>query len=110
MTKRPGRWALVRKEWQAVRHAVLERDNWCCQHCGARRRLEVHHVKRVADHPELAFDPANCLTLCARCHTTQTNVELGNKPNPERAAWREAVAELATSTDRAKRSNQCLIQ
>jgi 5-methylcytosine-specific restriction endonuclease McrA len=95
MTKRPGRWALVRKEWQAVRHGVLERDNWCCQHCGARRRLEVHHVKRVADHPELAFDPSNCLVLCGPCHTKETNKELGRVPDPKRQAWRRAVAELA---------------
>lgn len=95
MTKRPGRWALVRKEWQAVRHAVLERDGWRCQHCGDRRRLEVHHVKRVADHPEHAFNPDACLTLCTSCHTRETLKELGHVPDPKRAAWREAVAELA---------------
>ena len=110
MTKRPGRWALVRKEWQAVRHAVLERDNWCCQHCGARRRLEVHHVKRVADHPELAFTLSNCVTLCARCHTKETNKELGRVPDPKRQAWREAVAELVTSKPSSKGENKCLIQ
>jgi len=98
MTKRPGRWALVRPEWQAVRHAVLERDGWQCQHCGDRRRLEVHHVKRVQDHPELAFEPGNCLTLCARCHTKETNKELGRVPDPKRQAWRKAVAELATNS------------
>jgi len=92
----------VRKEWQAVRHGVLERDNWQCQHCGARRRLEVHHVKRVADHPELAFTPSNCLTLCGPCHTEETNRELGNKPNPERAKWRGAVAELVTTKPSSK--------
>ncbi len=96
MTARPGRWALVRPEWQAVRHAVLERDKWACQHCGNRRRLEVHHVKRVADFPELAFQPDNCLTLCAGCHTIETNRELGRIPDPKRQQWRKAVAELAT--------------
>ena len=109
MTKRPGRWALKRKEWQAVRHGVLERDGWRCQHCGSRRRLEVHHVKRVADHPEHAFDPGNCLTLCASCHTRQTQIELGRVPDPKRAAWREAVAELATKPDRANEVKRCLI-
>lgn len=102
MTKRPGRWALTSKRWQPVRHAVLERDGWQCQHCGKRGRLEVHHVKRVADRPDLAFEPSNCLTLCTRCHTIETNKELGNKPNPERAKWREAVAELVTPKPSSK--------
>jgi len=106
---RPGRWALTDKRWQPVRHAVLERDGWQCTACGSRRRLEVHHVKRVADHPELAFDPGNCAVLCAPCHTAETNRELGNKPNPERHAWREAVAELATKPKHAK-DTTCLIQ
>ena len=103
---RPGRWALRRKEWQAVRHAVLERDGWQCRQCGARRRLEVHHVQRVADHPALAFDPGNCVTLCASCHTKQTNIELGRVPDPKRQAWRDAVAELATP--HKQRRDPCL--
>jgi 5-methylcytosine-specific restriction enzyme A len=102
MSNRPGRWALKRKEWQAVRHAVLERDSWTCQHCGSRRRLEVHHVKRVADFPALAFTPSNCLVLCASCHTKETHKELGRVPDPQRQQWREAVAELATSPKRAE--------
>jgi 5-methylcytosine-specific restriction enzyme A len=95
MTRRPGKWALQRREWQAVRHAVLERDGWRCRHCGRRGRLEVHHTKRVADFPEHAFNPHLCLTLCPPCHTIETNRELGNKPDPERQAWRKAVAALA---------------
>ena len=110
MTARPGRWALVSKRWQPVRHAVLERDGWQCQHCGDRRRLEVHHVKRVAEFPELAFEPSNCLTLCARCHTRETNKELGRGDgNSQRAAWRKAVAELATTTTQRKESTCCKV-
>jgi 5-methylcytosine-specific restriction endonuclease McrA len=92
---RPGRWALRRREWRVVRLLALRRDGFQCRHCGARRRLEVHHVKRVADHPELAFDLGNLMVLCARCHTTETNKELGNTPDPARCEWRRAVADLA---------------
>ena len=108
MTNRPGRWALRTRQWQSVRHAVLERDGWQCQHCGARKRLEVHHTKPVRDFPEHAFNPDLCLTLCAPCHTVQTNIELGNKPDPKRQAWREAVAELA-ATNRAEKETTCSI-
>lgn len=108
MVKRPGRWALQRKEWQAVRHAVLERDSWKCTECGDRRRLEVHHTMRVADFPEHAFNPDLCKVLCAPCHTIQTNLELGNKPDPKRQQWRKAVAELAAKPS-SNGETKCLI-
>jgi 5-methylcytosine-specific restriction enzyme A len=107
--KRPGRWALLRREWQSVRHAVLERDGWCCQQCGDRRRLEVHHTKPVRDFPEEAFNPVLCRTLCTSCHTKQTNIELGRVPDPKRQAWRQAVADLATNRNRAERETRCSI-
>ncbi|MCC5984537.1 MAG: HNH endonuclease [Rhodobacteraceae bacterium] len=95
--------------WQAVRHHVLERDGWACTECGSRRRLEVHHVKPVRTHPELGFDPSNCVCLCVSCHTRATRIECGHPPpDPKRAAWREAVAELATKPS-SNRSSRCLI-
>lgn len=95
------------RRWQSVRHSVLERDGWKCRTCSKRGRLEVHHVKRVADHPELSFDPANLTTLCSSCHSIQTNIELGRKPDPRRALWRNAVADLATKTPEQQEKTQC---
>lgn len=84
------------RRWQAVRHAVLERDGWACVKCGARRRLEVDHVLPVRARPDLAFDPRNCQTLCGPCHTKKTRVEIGHKPvSPARQAWRNAVRDLS---------------
>jgi len=83
------------KRWQAVRHAVLERDEWACVKCGERRRLEVDHVLPVRTHPELSFDPANCQALCGPCHTKKTRIECGHKPTPpDRQAWRDSVNAL----------------
>lgn len=81
--------------WVALRHAVLERDGWACVTCGARGRLEVDHIHPVRSHPDLAYDPANCQTLCAVCHSRKTNVEMGRSPvSAERQKWRDSVSAL----------------
>lgn len=87
------------RRWQVLRHQILERDGWQCQCCGERRKLEVDHVKPVRTHPELSFDPRNLQVLCGRCHSRKTRIECGLKErSPERKAWADAVAELATET------------
>lgn len=84
------------KRWKRLRVEILRRDDWQCVQCGARGRLEVDHVQPVRTHPELAFEPGNLQTLCPACHTRKTRIECGHPPlSPERAAWREAVAEIA---------------
>lgn len=87
------------RRWQVLRHQILERDGWKCRCCGERRRLEIDHIQPVRLAPERAFDPSNLQALCGPCHTRKTRIEVGHKPvDPKRAAWREAVAELATET------------
>jgi 5-methylcytosine-specific restriction endonuclease McrA len=97
MKRKPGRWALQTSEWQKVRRKALRRDGWRCKHCGRVTTLEVHHVVPVREAPDRAFDLNNLLTLCRRCHAHETAAELGHKPDPERRAWRDSVADLATS-------------
>ncbi len=83
------------RRWQAIRHAVLERDGWACVQCGDRRRLECDHIKPVRTHPHLGFDPGNVQVLCASCHTKKTRIECGHKPTPpDRRAWRDSVRAL----------------
>jgi hypothetical protein len=54
------------QEW---RRKVFEKDNYTCQICFQRGVfLEPHHIKNVANYPELAFDITNGLTLCIDCH------------------------------------------
>ena len=74
-----------RVAWQRARSQALERDHWMCQDClalkraGARIRVNpatvVHHIKPREEHPELALELSNLISLCERCH---------NKRHPEK--------------------------
>src|SRR5271157_163490 len=52
-------------DWTA---AVKKRDNYACQHCGTKSKLEAHHIKDWENFPEFRFDVDNGLTLCKSCH------------------------------------------
>jgi 5-methylcytosine-specific restriction endonuclease McrA len=89
--------AVIRdRRWPALRLAAKRRDGFKCVKCGASGRLEVDHIKRVKDAPDLAFDLANLQTLCKSCHSAKTRIEVGwADVDPARAAWRDLVAMLA---------------
>lgn len=54
------------KRWK---RDVLVRDDFTCKLCGQRGgTLEVDHIKRWADFPELRWDLDNGRTLCKPCH------------------------------------------
>jgi 5-methylcytosine-specific restriction endonuclease McrA len=62
-------------QYLAWRKAVLERDDYICQHCGRKckkreRGLAAHHIKSYADYPELRYEVSNGMTLCRQCHMT----------------------------------------
>jgi len=70
--------------WLEIRKHALRRDNYECQECkrnglvkvdskreqGKRKEkvLEVHHIKDIETHPELALELDNLETLCISCH------------------------------------------
>lgn len=72
------------KEWGHVRQDVLERDNFECQMCKAEGKvhvdsrkvdgkkkpieLNVHHIQELEEHPDLALDMDNLITLCVEHH------------------------------------------
>jgi len=68
-------------KWKRWRLKIYRRDNFMCQMCGRRARIEPHHIIRKADHPELTFVVRNGITLCATqgkhkgCHNTVTGSE-----------------------------------
>lgn len=70
--------------WIGLRKIALMRDNHECQHCkeqglvhadstkeeGKHKSVElnVHHIKEIEHHPELAEELDNLVTLCIECH------------------------------------------
>ncbi|MEY8840016.1 HNH endonuclease [Cribrihabitans sp. XS_ASV171] len=78
--------------WKALRMQALDRDGWQCVECGERRRLEIDHVEPVRHRPDLAFTLSNLQTLCGRCHSRKTRIEIGlGRPDPKREAWKQLV-------------------
>ncbi|MEW4223147.1 HNH endonuclease [Rossellomorea marisflavi] len=75
------------KEWKRVRQQALDRDNRECQVCkrmgrvfldsvkepGKKKkvRLNVHHLKEIADYPGLALDLDNLETVCIKHHNKE---------------------------------------
>lgn len=56
-------------DWCAAhRTEFLKAANYRCADCGSSTRLELHHVKPVASHPELARVKENIQVLCKGCH------------------------------------------
>jgi hypothetical protein len=43
--------------------------------CGARKRLQVHHIRRWVDAPALRYAVNNGVTLCRKCHRRLANDE-----------------------------------
>lgn len=63
------------REWQQLRRAILRRDLFTCEECGA-RATEVHHEIELTpaniNDPAVALNPALLHSLCHDCHTAIT--------------------------------------
>lgn len=53
------------KDW---RRKVKNRDGWRCKKCKVNSKLNVHHIRRYNDYPEIRTDVDNGITLCINCH------------------------------------------
>ena len=81
--------------WKHKRTEILERDHYECQDCrkrlkdaskegrklsGADRKIrraeEVHHIRELRGHPELALDGENLISLCTQCHNMRHGREI----------------------------------
>ena len=59
---------------------VMKRDNYTCQCCGLKRKLEVHHLDGFSWCIDKRFDVTNGITLCEKCHHN-FHLKYGNKNN-----------------------------
>ncbi|MEA5151975.1 MAG: HNH endonuclease signature motif containing protein [Oscillospiraceae bacterium] len=80
--KRPKRTRYARDEREAGRYTsafaaksreIKERASYLCEVCIDKGRLsyegvEVHHISKLRDRPDLLLDDANLVCLCQRCH------------------------------------------
>lgn len=59
------------------RKRVLYRDGYRCQFpgCSSHSHLEIHHIKRYVDFPNLRVDTNNGITLCKAHHVIVTGKE-----------------------------------
>jgi len=63
---------------------ILHRDNYTCQICNQYGgRLQVDHIQKWCDYPELRFVESNCRTLCMACHYYVTF----KRKLPEGSTW-----------------------
>jgi len=54
--------------------AIFIRDNYTCRSCNkSGGKLNAHHVKSFANHPELRLEISNGITLCVDCHRAWHN-------------------------------------
>ena len=64
------------KKW---RFKVFRRDKFTCQVCHRKRSkdvsIEVHHILRKVDFPQLTLCVTNGITLCTQCHRKVTGDE-----------------------------------
>ena len=102
--RRPGsryHAKLNQRKWQIARLQCFEAGGWRCQSCGRAGRLEADHVTPL--HVDPHQDPyavEGLQALCGGaggCHALKTRAENSSPPVPGSDAWREFVAEIATS-------------
>jgi 5-methylcytosine-specific restriction endonuclease McrA len=62
------RWHRRRQDWLRLKARHLKKEP-CCQACGRRGALDVHHIVPVHIAPALELSEHNLITLCASpCH------------------------------------------
>lgn len=89
------------RRWQLTRAAIRKRDGHRCQGCGTDQRLAVHHIIPRRLRPDLTYEHANLITLCAACHNAI-------EPRADRKSGKETARKRkeARKAPRARRASK----
>lgn len=66
------KWNRIRNGWRYKewRRKVLERDNYTCRECSAKKnKMHAHHIKSFSRYKKLRYVVSNGKTLCSKCHS-----------------------------------------
>lgn len=58
-------------DWRKLRGWYIQQHPFCedCKACGkVTPAVDVHHIKKIADRPDLRLEPTNLRALCKSCH------------------------------------------
>jgi len=59
----------LRRIKSSFRDEIFDRDDYTCRDCrSSGKHLNVHHIYRASEFPELLHEEDNCITLCIDCH------------------------------------------
>jgi 5-methylcytosine-specific restriction endonuclease McrA len=75
-------------------HPYCEMESVCVERTGhAAPSTDVHHIKGVVEHPELAFEYTNLQAACHECHSQHTARTEGfaQRKKEERAVTTQAT-------------------
>lgn len=87
-------------DWHKKSQEIRDRAQHLCEACRDKGRyvydnLEVHHIEKLAEHPELLLEDENLVCLCVSCHKQADRGEIPKDYLRELARKRES-AELST--------------
>ena len=79
--------------WTQKATQVKAEANWLCELCRRRGRyihknIEVHHIEKLAERPDLLLDDGNLVALCQSCHKAADAGEIPKEELREIAAER----------------------
>ena len=83
-SNRPSKAKNIRSggKWKRYRKSARLRCSGACALCvmerpgeQPREAVDVHHIERLSDRPDLAYSPHNTVPLCKECHERITTME-----------------------------------